>query len=109
VVSQRFRKNFNKENDRLSEANSARGLAKSPRLISVLSDATLPDATNPRRPIIWLNILISIVAGFVLAFIYAFISDHFDHTIKSVDDAERYLGTPVLASVPKMSGKIIGK
>ena len=103
------RKNYNKENDRVTEANSARGLAQSPRLISVLSDATLPNPSDPRRPIIWLNILISIVTGLVLAFIYAFISDHFDHTIKSVDDAERYLGTPVLASVPKMSGKIINK
>jgi len=103
------RKNFNKENDRVTEASSAIGLAKSPRLISVLSDATLPSSADPRRPIIWLNILISILAGLVMAFIYAFISDHFDHTIKSVDDAERYLGTPVLASVPKLSGKIIGK
>jgi capsular polysaccharide biosynthesis protein len=103
------RKNYNKENDRATEAGSAMGLAKGPRLISILSDATLPNPDEARRPIIWLNILISIIAGLVLAFIYAFISDHFDHTIKSVDDAERYLGTPVLASVPKMSGKIIGK
>ncbi len=103
------RKNYNKENERVIEADSAKGLAKSPRLISILSDATLPNADDPRRPIVWLNILISVIAGLVLAFMYAFISDHFDHTIKSVDDAERYLGTPVLASVPKMGGRIIGR
>jgi capsular polysaccharide biosynthesis protein len=51
--------------------------------------------------------LIAVVGGLILSRVYAFLADHFDHTIKSIDDAERYLGTPVLASVPKLARPVI--
>jgi uncharacterized protein involved in exopolysaccharide biosynthesis len=82
-------------------------LAENPILVSVLDDPTWPDPADPRRPLIWLNVLVSIAGGLVLALAYAFMADHFDHTIKSVDDAERYVGTPVLASMPKLGRRII--
>jgi capsular polysaccharide biosynthesis protein len=50
--------------------------------------------------------LIAVVSGLVLGLVYAFFADHLDHSLKSIDGAERYLGTPVLASVPKL-GRII--
>ena len=85
----------------------AEGLAKNPVLVSVFDGPTRPNPNNPRRPILWLNLLIACVGGLVLALVYAFMADHFDHTIKSVDDAERYLGIPVLTSVPKLGRGII--
>lgn len=85
----------------------AASLAKNPILVSVVDSASQPDPNRPRRPILWLNILIACVGGLILALVYAFLADHFDHTIKSVDDAERYLGAPVVASVPKIGRRII--
>ena len=97
----------NKEQERVIAAVTANELSKTPILVSVLDNATQPDPASPYRPIAWLNILIAALAAVTLAMIYAFMADHFDHTIKSVDDAERYLGVPVLASVPKLGRRII--
>ena len=82
-------------------------MAKTPVLVSTLGDPGRPNPDDPRRPIVWLNLLLAGVAGLVLAFVYAFMADHFDHTIKGIDDAERYLGSPVLGSVPKLGRQII--
>ena len=100
-------KNYNEEQERWLESVRAEGLARNPVLVSVLDDPSRPNPSEWRQPIIWLNILIACVAGIVLSLVYAFLADHFDHTIKSVDDAERYLGTPVLSSVPKLGKRII--
>ena len=89
------------------EAQRAQALAENPILVSIMDDPTLPNVDDPRRPVLWLNILIACVGGLVLALVYAFLSDHFDHTLKSVDDTERYLGVPVLASVSKLGRGII--
>jgi len=51
--------------------------------------------------------LVAVVAAVVMALVYAFLADHFDHSLKSIDNAERYLGVPVLASVPKIGGPVI--
>jgi capsular polysaccharide biosynthesis protein len=67
----------------------------------------MPHPDDPRRPVPWLNMLIAAVSGLILALVYAFVADHYDHTIKSIDDAERYLGVPVLGSVPKLGRHII--
>ena len=74
---------------------------------NILQSPSMPDPEKPRRPITFLNLILGIFAGMVFALAYAFLSDYFDHTIKSVDDAERYLGTPVLTSVPKLGKNII--
>ena len=53
---------------------------------------------KPIRPIVWLNITIGVVVGLLLSLAYVFLADFYDHTVKSIDDVERYLGVPVLAS-----------
>lgn len=88
-------------------AQMAQQLAENPWLVNVIDPATPVPADEPRRPILWLNVVIAALAGLVLALIYAFLSDYFDHTLKSIDEAERYLGLPVLASVPKVRGRIV--
>lgn len=88
-------------------AREARQAGPEPILPMVVDGPNRPDPAEPHWPILWLNVLIAAVAGLVLALVYAFLSDHFDHTIKSIDDAERHVGAPVLASVPKLGWGII--
>ena len=88
-------------------AVTAQELAEKPFLVSVLDPATRPDHTKPRRPFVLLNLLVAVGAAVVLALVVAFMSDHFDHRIKSIDDAEKYLGVPVLASVPRLGRRIV--
>ncbi|MCD4823924.1 MAG: hypothetical protein K8S55_04910 [Phycisphaerae bacterium] len=99
--------NYEAEEKKLLESIRAKNMAENPVLVSVLDDPTRPNPLDPRRPLIWMNILIACVGGLILSLAYAFMADHFDHTIKSVDEAERYLGTPVIASVPKLGRRII--
>lgn len=100
-------KNYNEQEKDYLESVRAQSLAQNPVLVTVIDSATHPNPDAPRRPILWLNILIVCVAGLVFSLVYAFLADHFDHTIKSVDDAERYLGAPVVASMPKLRRRII--
>jgi capsular polysaccharide biosynthesis protein len=94
---------LDKELERAATGESAQRL---PIMVALLDAPSRPDPSLPRRPIVWLNMLIAVVGGAILALVYAFLADHFDHTIKSIDDVERYLGMPVLGSVPKL-GRVI--
>jgi uncharacterized protein involved in exopolysaccharide biosynthesis len=98
---------FNEEQRRVVSALTAEKVTSQPLLVTTIDEPSQPDPTEPRRPIVWVNLLIAVVSGLVLALVYAFLADHFDHSLKSIDGAERYLGTPVLASVPKLGRKII--
>jgi len=95
------------EQKRVIEAATAAKLAENPVLVTLIEGPTRPDAMYPRRPIVALNMLLALVGGLILALVYAFLSDHFDHSIKSIDDAEIALDAPVLASVPKLGRRII--
>jgi uncharacterized protein involved in exopolysaccharide biosynthesis len=97
----------NQELRRVVSAEMAENITRQPLLVSTIDAPSRPDPAEPRRPIVWVNMLIAAVSGLVLALVYAFMADHFDHSIKSIDGAERYLGTPVLASVPKLGRGMI--
>ncbi len=88
-------------------AESAEASARIPVRVLVADGPSLPNVHNPYRPIWWANLIISIFAGVILALVYAFLSDHFDHTVKGIDDVERHIETVVLASVPRFGHKII--
>jgi len=98
---------YESEQRRVVGAMTVQQMAARPILVSVLDEATWPDAERARRPILWLNLLIAAVSGLVLSLVYAFLSDYFDHSLKSIDVAERYLGVPVVASVPRLKGRIV--
>ena len=98
---------YNKERDRVVSATTARELSNVSIMLTVLGDPSRPDPGNPVKPIMLVNMILAVVGGFILSLIYAFSADHFDHSLKSIDDAERYLGVPVLASVPKLGRRII--
>jgi len=72
-----------------------------------VDDAELPDALRPTFPITWAYTLIAAAAGLLLALAYAFLGDYFDHTIRTIYEAERYLGLPVAGSVRKAGGRLV--
>ena len=98
---------YDAEKKRVVSAATAEKLAAKPVLVSELDAPSMPEAKDPRKPVMWINMLVAIVAAMVMSLVYAFLADHFDHSLKSIDSAERYLGVPVLASVPKINGKVI--
>jgi len=97
---------YKNERDRLSEAMTAK-LSHVSILLTILGEASQPDPGKPVKPIFLVNLILAIAGGLILSLIYAFSADHFDHSLKGVDDAERYLGVPVLISVPKLGRRII--
>ena len=98
---------YDSEMDRVVSATTARELSNVAILLTDLGDASQPDEARPVKPIMLLNMILAVIGGFILSLIYAFSADHFDHSLKSIDDAERYLGVPVLASVPKLGRRMI--
>ena len=98
---------YNEALEQKTDAVKRKQLAQTPILAIDMDSPSRPDPARPRRPILWLNLVIAVIAGLILAVIYAFMADHFDHTIKGIDDAERYLGAPVLVSIPKLGGRIV--
>jgi uncharacterized protein involved in exopolysaccharide biosynthesis len=81
---------------RMKETGVAGGLEDSN--VRIIEAATPP--TIPIRPQKARNIIMSLVAGLVLAFGVAFALERLDTTVKTPDDVERYLGLSVIGVVP---------
>ncbi len=80
---------------RLSEAMDKYKLAS----VEVVDRAKVPRV--PIKPDIILNILLGGLIGLLLGLGLAFVTDGFDHTLKSVEELERHLDIPVLGSLPR--------
>jgi len=98
---------YETQKEQVVRATTAQRLAERSILVAQLSGPGSVDPDNPRRPILWLNMTIAAIAALVIALVYAFMANHFDHTIKGAGDAERFLAVPVLASVPRLGRRII--
>jgi len=98
---------YDRKSSELASAITAEKLAANPVLVTVLDEPSLPDVAHPQRPILWLNLLIAAVTGVVVALVYAFLADHFDHSVKGESDARRHVGSEVLGSVPKLARRIV--
>ncbi len=83
------------------QARANRFRAQQAVTIRKLSDASTPDPARPVSPKTLLFTLAALIASSLMAVAAAFLLDHFDHTLRSSIDAERYLGVPVLGSVKK--------
>ena len=81
---------------RMKETGVAGGLEDSN--VRIIEAATPP--TVPIRPRQTRNLVVSIVAGLILAFGVAFALEYLDTTVKTPDDVERYLGLSVIGVVP---------
>lgn len=64
-------------------------------------------ASVPSSPNYRLNLIIGAVLGCILGIVVAFVFDYFDTSIKTLEDAERGLGLPVLGVIPQDAGLLI--
>lgn len=65
------------------------------------------EATAPSSPKYKLNLIVAAVAGIVFGIVVAFIYNYFDTSVKTLEDAERSLGLPVLGVIPQDAGLLI--
>ncbi len=96
---------YDQKRKELLDAETARQMAQQEVLITRVDEATLPD--QPVRPILWLYSLIALVVGLLTGVAYAFLADSYDHTVRTIDQAERFLGKSVIVSIPSVQGGIV--
>lgn len=56
---------------------------------------------DPTSPVIWLTLLLAAVAGAIGALALALLSDQFDTSLKTPEEAERVLQLPVVMNIPQ--------
>ena len=56
-----------------------------------------PDSTGAKS---WLFVLAGPLLGLVIAFSISLLAESMDHTLRTPVDVEKYMGKPVLASLP---------
>jgi uncharacterized protein involved in exopolysaccharide biosynthesis len=71
--------------------------------IRIVEEAQVP--RSPVRPRVPLNIALGLVVGLMLGAGLAFFVEYFDNTIKTPDEAERYLGLPTLGVIPMFEAR----
>jgi len=98
---------YDQKRKELLDAETARQMAQQEVLITRVDQASLPDPTQPVHPILWLYTLISLIVGLLIGTAWAFLADSYDHTVRTIDQAERYLGKPVIVTIPNVHGGII--
>lgn len=64
-------------------------------------------ATTPSSPNFRLNLLIGTVLGIIAGIVVALVFNYFDTSIKTLEDAERSLGLPVLGVIPQDAGVLL--
>jgi len=55
----------------------------------------------PAKPKVWVYMVMAMAAGLFLGVMLAFFIEYLDTSVKTLDDVERYLKSPVLAVIPK--------
>jgi len=56
----------------------------------------------PVRPKIWLNLTLALIVGLGLGIGAAFLQEHLDTSLKTVDEVDRFLNVPALAIIPSV-------
>ncbi len=103
---------------RLDELKNYRGMLKL-KVESILTDLNLPAntmveilnranvnpvAVRPNKP---LNIILGVVIGLVVGIGLAFFIEYLDTSVKTIDDVERTLQSPVLGVIPQNVGFLL--
>lgn len=73
--------------------------------LEVYSRPGLPGA--PSSPNYRMNLIVGAVVGLFAGIVMAFMSNYFDTSIKTLEDAERSMGLPVLGVIPQDAGLLI--
>lgn len=68
--------------------------------VQVIDEAKIPE--RPVKPRKMLNVAISGVLGVMLGLGIVFLYEYLDNTIKTPEDVEKYLGVPVLGTIPNI-------
>ncbi|MFC0013762.1 MULTISPECIES: YveK family protein [Allobacillus] len=76
--------------------------------VSILSAAVVSDDPTPVSPSVTLNIAIAFVLGLMIGVGLAFLLEYFDTTIKTEEDIEKLLDTPVMGVIPTMNANTTG-
>ena len=71
---------------------------------NVVVYASPTKAGAPSTPNVKLNLIVGAVVGLISGIVVAFVYNYFDTSVKSLEDAERYLGLPVLGVIPQDAG-----
>jgi len=71
-----------------------------------ITDGAEPDS-KPVRPNVPLNIALGIIVGLAVGVGLAFFIEYLDTSVKTIDDVERALGSPVLGVIPQNVGSLI--
>jgi capsular exopolysaccharide synthesis family protein len=82
------------ENSTLPQGSSAESLVR----LDPLNNATLPEA--PYTPNYARNLLVGGIIGILLGYLVAFVRMNLDRKLRSVEEVEQLIETPVLAIVP---------
>ncbi|MDB6024872.1 MAG: ywqD 2 [Verrucomicrobiales bacterium] len=64
-------------------------------------------ALKPARPIVPLNIALGVIVGLILGVGLAFFIEYLDTNVKTIDDVERALQSPVLGVIPQDVGLVL--
>ncbi len=75
--------------------------------IQVIDRASIPDPDRPAIPNTPVYTIVAAVVSLLMSLAYAFLADHFDHTLRSIHEVERYLGTSVIGSVRKSGRSLV--
>jgi len=79
--------------------------------IPKLSIVEITDVAEPSqlpvRPNVPLNIALGVIVGLVVGVGLAFFIEYLDTSVKTIDDVERALGSPVLGVIPQNVGSLI--
>ncbi len=77
-----------------------------PRLYTkIYNHASLP--VVPSSPKVQLNLIIGSVVGIIAGIMVAFVYNYFDTSVKTLEDAEKQLGLPVLGVIPQDAGLLM--
>lgn len=79
---------------------------KMPRSPVIITDHAVAD-TNPVRPKKTLNIALGVIVGLVVGIGLAFFIEYLDTSVKTIDDVERTLQSPVLGVIPQNVGYLM--
>jgi polysaccharide biosynthesis transport protein len=88
-------------NSRIRETTISTGVEKNP--FRVVEDAFVPNA--PIKPEIVKNTAIAFGISLAIALTVIILMDTLDESIRSIDDAESFLGLPALAVIPESTSK----
>jgi polysaccharide biosynthesis transport protein len=88
-------------NSRIRETTISTGVEKNP--FRIVEDAFVPNA--PIKPEVVKNTAIALAISLAIALAIIILMDTVDESIRSIDDAESFLGLPALAVIPESAAK----